>query len=92
MRASLGQRAKLRLERGDWTGADADTALARSGPRGVDAVLPLTVRGRIQAARGDPDALTSLDEAAREADGVGDAQWVTSVVDARSEYLGVVAK
>jgi len=85
----LGQRAKLRLERGDWSGAfaDADTALARSGPRGVNAVLPFTVRGRIQAARGDPEAVTSLDEAARQADRVGDAQWVSPVVDARSEYF-----
>ena len=85
----LGQRAKLRLERGDWSGAfaDADTALARSGPRGVNAVLPFTVRGRIQAARGDPEVVTSLDEAARQADRVGDAQWVSPVVDARSEYF-----
>ena len=85
----LGRRAKLRLERGDWSGAlaDADTALARSGPRGVNAVLPFTVRGRIQAARGDPEAVTSLDEAARQADRVGDAQWVSPVVDARSEYF-----
>jgi len=85
----LGQRAKLRLERGDWSGAfaDADTALARSGPRGVNAVLPFTVRGRIQAARGDPEAMTSLDEAARQADRVGDAQWVSPVVDARAEYF-----
>ena len=85
----LGQRAKLRLECGNWTGAlaDADAALARSGPRGANAVLPFTVQGRIQAARGVPDALTSLDEAARQADRVGDAQWVVPVADARSEYF-----
>ena len=50
-------------------------------------MLPFTVRGRIQAARGDPEAMTSLDEAARQADRVGDAQWVSPVVDARSEYF-----
>ena len=85
----LGQRAKLRLERGDWNGAlaDADTALARSGPRGANAVMSLTVRGRVQAARGAPDALAGLDEAARQADRVGDAQWVVPVADARSEYF-----
>jgi len=85
----LGQRAKLRLERGEWTGAlaDADAALTRSGPRGVSAVLPLTVHGRIQAARGSPDALATLDEAARQADRVRDAQWVAPVADARSEYF-----
>ena len=85
----LGQRAKLRLERGDWSGAlaDADNALARSGPRGVNAVLPFTVRGRIQAARGEPDALTNLDEAARQAHRVGDAQWLAPVADGRSEYF-----
>ena len=86
---SAAQRAKLRLERGDWAGAqaDADNALARSGPRGVNAVLPLTVRGRIQAARGEPDALTSLDEAARQAHRVGDAQWLAPVADGRSDYF-----
>jgi tetratricopeptide (TPR) repeat protein len=85
----LGQRAKLRLERGDWVGAlaDADNALARSGPRGVNAVLPFTVRGRIQAARGEPDALNSLDEAARQAHRVNDAQWLAPVADGRSEYF-----
>ena len=85
----LGGRAKLRFERGDWGGAlaDADATLARSGPRGVNAVLPLVVRGRVQAACGEPAALVTLDEAAREAEGVGDVPMVVPVLDARSEYF-----
>jgi DNA-binding CsgD family transcriptional regulator/tetratricopeptide (TPR) repeat protein len=84
-----GARAKLRLERGDWAGAlaDADATLDRSGPVGVNAVLPLVARGRIQAARGHGDALATLDQAARAAEGVGDVPMVTPVADARSEYF-----
>jgi uncharacterized OsmC-like protein len=82
----LGSRAKLRLERGDWSGAlaDADATLARSGPLGVAAVLPLVVQGRIQAARGDAAALSTLDQAAQAAEGVGDVPLVAPVADARS--------
>jgi len=85
----LGARAKLRLERGDWSGAlaDAEATLVRSGPVGVAAVLPLVVRGRIQAARGHPDAMSTLDQAARAAEGVGDVPLVAPVADARSEYF-----
>ncbi|NHC15669.1 ATP-binding protein [Motilibacter deserti] len=79
----------LRIERGDWSGAlaDASEALARPGLLGVNAVLPLMVRGRILAARGDPRASDVLDEAAREAARVGDAQWVAPVAEARSEHF-----
>ncbi len=84
----LGARAKLRLERGDWTDAltDAEATLARSGLRGVNAALPLVTRGRIEAARGAPDALATLDLALRAAEGVGDVPLVVPVADARAEY------
>jgi DNA-binding CsgD family transcriptional regulator/tetratricopeptide (TPR) repeat protein len=87
--AMLSARSTLRLERGDWSGAlaDADATLAASGRRGVNSILALVARGRIQAARGDPQALATLDEAARAAEGVGDVPFVAPVRDARSEYF-----
>jgi DNA-binding CsgD family transcriptional regulator/tetratricopeptide (TPR) repeat protein len=87
--AMLSTRCKLRLERGEWDGAwaDADVTLAASGRRGVNAILALVTRGRIQAARGDPEALATLDEAARAAEGVGDVPFFAPVADARSEFF-----
>jgi DNA-binding CsgD family transcriptional regulator len=85
----LGSRARLRFERGDWAGAlaDADAALAQPARLGINMVLPLVVRGRIQAARGDAAAPATLDEAARHAEGVEDVVMVAPVADARSELL-----
>ncbi|GGM55299.1 AAA family ATPase [Dactylosporangium sucinum] len=86
---TLGIRSRIRLERGDWDGAlaDADEAIARCGRHGVNAVLPLAMKGRILAARGHPDALPTLDDADREAGRVGYVQFVAPVADGRSEYF-----
>ena len=83
----LGGRARLWLERGDWAAAlaDADEALTSPALLGMNAVLPLVVRGRIEAARGDPHAAATLDEAARHAEGVEDVVMVAPVTDAQSE-------
>ena len=88
-RPVLAARARLRLERGDWTGAlsDAESVLALEGLTGPSAVLALVTRGRILAARGEPDALPILDQAARAAEGVGDVSMLVPVADARSEYF-----
>jgi DNA-binding CsgD family transcriptional regulator/tetratricopeptide (TPR) repeat protein len=85
----LGARARLRLERADWDGAlsDADSVLARAGVTGPSAVQALVARGRIMAARGEPDALSVLDQAAAAAEAVGDVSMQIPVLDARSEYL-----
>jgi DNA-binding CsgD family transcriptional regulator/tetratricopeptide (TPR) repeat protein len=85
----LGSRARLRFERGDWAGAlaDVDAALAQPAGLGINLVLPLVVRGRIEAARGDAAAGATLDEAARHADGAEDAVMVAPVAEARSELL-----
>ena len=85
----LASRARLRVERGDWTGAlsDAESVLAREGVTGPGAVLALVARGRVLAARGEPDALSILDQAARAAEGVGDVSMLVPVADARSEYF-----
>lgn len=84
----LAARAMLRLERGDWDGAlaDAESVLSRAGSSGASAVLAFVARGRILAARGDPDALGYLDQAARAGEAVGDVSMRVPVADARSEY------
>jgi len=83
----LGVRAGVRLVRCDWTGAlaDADAALDRPVRAGVAVVPALVARGRIQAARGEPEALATLDEAARQAERTGEVQRVCPVAAARSE-------
>jgi len=85
----LGARARLRVERGDWTGAlsDADSVLALGGMTGPSAVQALVARGRILTARGEPDALSILDQAAQAAEGLGDVSMLVPVADARSEYF-----
>ncbi|MFC6082657.1 AAA family ATPase [Sphaerisporangium aureirubrum] len=85
----LGVRAGVRLVRCDWPGAlaDASAALDRPARAGVAVVPALVARGRIQAARGEPEALATLDEAARQADRTGEVQRVCPVAAARSEYF-----
>jgi DNA-binding CsgD family transcriptional regulator/type II secretory pathway predicted ATPase ExeA len=84
-------RARLRLDRGDWAGAeqDARAALAEreqlrhAGPVAVDA---LVVLGLLQARRGDPDATGTLEEAAAHAMPSGELQWIGLVAAARAEH------
>jgi DNA-binding CsgD family transcriptional regulator/tetratricopeptide (TPR) repeat protein len=85
----LGARARLRLERGDWAGAlsDAESVVARGGVTGPSAVQALVARGRILAARGEPNALSILDQAQDGADNLGDVSMLVPVADARSEYF-----
>jgi DNA-binding CsgD family transcriptional regulator/tetratricopeptide (TPR) repeat protein len=85
----LAARSTVRLERGDWAGAlgDADRVVTLGGDTGVSAVLALVTRGRISAARGEPEAEALLDQAARAAEGVGDVSMLVPVADARSEYF-----
>jgi DNA-binding CsgD family transcriptional regulator/tetratricopeptide (TPR) repeat protein len=85
----LGARARVRVERGDWDGAlsDADEVLARGGVTGPSAVQALVARGRILAARGEPDAIAVLDLAQRAAEDLADVSMLIPVEDARSEYF-----
>jgi DNA-binding CsgD family transcriptional regulator len=85
----LGVRAGIRFATCDWSGAlaDADAALARPVRVGVAVVPALVARGRIQGARGHPDALSTLDEAAHQAERTGELQWVGPVAAARSEHF-----
>ena len=84
----LGHRARVRLDQGDWTGAeqDARAALAepvKGGARVVDALVPL---GLLQARRGDPDAAATLQEATERAFATSELQWTAPVAAARAEY------
>jgi DNA-binding CsgD family transcriptional regulator len=84
----LGHRARVRLDQGDWTGAeqDARAALAepvKGGARVVDALVPL---GLLRARRGDPDAAATLQEATERAFATSELQWTAPVAAARAEY------
>jgi DNA-binding CsgD family transcriptional regulator len=84
----LGHRARVRLDQGDWAGAeqDARAALAEpveGGARVVDALVPL---GLLQARRGDPEAAATLQEATERAFATAELQWVAPVAVARAEY------
>jgi hypothetical protein len=84
----LGHRARLRLDQGDWVGAeqDAHAALAErvhSSGRLADALVPL---GLLQARRGDPDAMATLQEATEAAFATGELQWTGQVAVARAEH------
>ena len=84
----LGHRARVRLDQGDWTGAeqDAQAALAepvKGGARVVDALVPL---GLLRARRGDPEAAATLQEATERAFATSELQWTAPVAAARAEY------
>jgi len=84
----LGHRARVRLDRGDWAGAEADawTALAEvvtGGARVVDALVPL---GLVQARRGDPQAAATFAEAAARGNATVELQWTAPVAAARAEW------
>ena len=84
----LGNRARLRLNQGDWAGAerDAHAALAErvhTGGRLADALVPLAL---LQARRGDPGAAATLAEATERAFATGELQWTAQVAAARAEY------
>jgi DNA-binding CsgD family transcriptional regulator/tetratricopeptide (TPR) repeat protein len=85
-----GARAEIRFERGDWRGAmaDSDASLAaRAVRRGLNVVAALVVRGRIQSARAEPEALATLDEVARLTAGVHDVQYLRGPAEARAEHF-----
>jgi DNA-binding CsgD family transcriptional regulator/tetratricopeptide (TPR) repeat protein len=87
----LGHRARVRLDRGDWAGAerDAHAALAervQSGGRAAEALEALVTLGLLQARRGDPSAAATLQEATERAFPTGDLQWTGQVAAARAEH------
>ena len=84
----LGHRARVRLDLGDWAGAeeDARAALAEDvhgGARVVDGLVPL---GLVQARRGDPAAAATLQQAAEHGFATIELQWTVPVAAARAEH------
>jgi DNA-binding CsgD family transcriptional regulator/tetratricopeptide (TPR) repeat protein len=84
----LGYRARVRLDQGDWAGAEQDARAAldepvKGGARVVDALVPL---GLLQARRGDPDAAATLQEATERAFATSELQWIAPVAAARAEH------
>jgi DNA-binding CsgD family transcriptional regulator/tetratricopeptide (TPR) repeat protein len=80
--------ARVRLERGDWAGAEALLrTLALDDPSGspVTRIVALTVRGRLRARSGKGEPWTDLEEAARLAQGTADLQRLWPVAAARAE-------
>jgi hypothetical protein len=86
-----GVRGCVRLDLGDWAGAeqDARAALAEWEQRrqgGIGAVYALVALGRLQARRGDPKAAATLQEARERAATTGELQWIGPVATARAEH------
>ena len=84
----LGHRARLRMDEGDWTGAEQDAREALSmqvsgGGRVVDALVPL---GLLQARRGEAGAEATLQEATERAYATSELQWTAPVAVARAEH------
>jgi DNA-binding CsgD family transcriptional regulator len=84
----LGNRALLRLARGDWDGAerDAQAALAERDLTAIRMVEALVALGLLQARRGDPDAAATLQEATERALATTELQWTVPVAAARAEH------
>jgi hypothetical protein len=84
----LATRAELRFLTGEWAAAlaDVDAALAPPNADGPSHIAALLIRGRIQSARGDREALATLDRAAELATRSGEMQYIVPAAAARSEY------
>src|SRR4030095_7868681 len=77
----LGYRARVRLDQGDWAGAeqDARAALAEPGEgggRAVEALEALVTLALLQARRGHPGAADTLQEATERAFSTGELQFL----------------
>jgi DNA-binding CsgD family transcriptional regulator len=67
-------RSLARLRRGDWAGAELDCETVLGQPRTVATtrIVALTTLGRLRARRGDPDAMTPLQDALKLAEPTGE--------------------
>ncbi|HEY7433256.1 MAG TPA: AAA family ATPase [Streptosporangiaceae bacterium] len=84
----IGIRARLRLEQGDWVGAErgAEAALGERGRSTIGMVCALLVLALLRARRGDPEAAATLQEATDAAFATGELQWIGPVAAARAEH------
>lgn len=81
-------RAWLRLDQGDWAGAERDARAALSGAQqpGIGIWFTLVHLGRLQARRGEIAAAGTLAEAGRHAADGGDLLRTARVAAARAEH------
>ncbi|TWJ22936.1 ATP-binding protein [Micromonospora endolithica] len=88
----LGNRARLRLVRGDWAAAlaDADEALAGHDQPGGSLIGALTTRGIIAARRGQAGAYADLALAAERGHATDESQFVAPASAALSEWFWLV--
>jgi predicted ATPase/DNA-binding CsgD family transcriptional regulator len=82
-----GWRARCHLERGNWQEAadDAHTVLGKPHVSTVAKIPALTALAHVRVRRGDPEAMTLLDEALALAIPTGELQRIEPVVTARAE-------
>jgi DNA-binding CsgD family transcriptional regulator len=87
-RQGLGaERARLLLDRGEWTRATdaANLVLSTARTAGMAPFLALTVLGQVRGRRGDPDVWGPLDRALEMAAPSGELQRLALVAAARAE-------
>ncbi|MER7891934.1 AAA family ATPase [Micromonospora sp. NPDC094482] len=90
----LGYRARLRLDRGDWAGAqtDAEQALAGTDQPGGSLIPALVARGRLASRRGELAGPDHLATAARWAERSRELQFVGPVTAALAERYWLAGK
>lgn len=88
LRTLQGDRARARMEQGDWAGADEDINAILSVPwvSAANLIPALIVSGQLRARRGDPSAEIALDQARDQALATGDIQYIASMAAARAEW------
>jgi DNA-binding CsgD family transcriptional regulator len=88
LRTLQGDRARARLDLGDWTGAVDDTTAILSVPwvSAANRIPALIVLGLVRARRGDPGAEVVLDETRDLALATGNIQYIAPMAAARAEW------
>jgi DNA-binding CsgD family transcriptional regulator len=88
LRTLQGDRARARLDLGDWAGAEKDATAILSVPwvSSANRIPALTVLGLLHARRGDPGAEATLDEAHELALATSDIQYIAPMAAARAEW------
>ena len=81
------ERARLRFERGDWSGAEDDArwVLGRPEVPGITQMPALAILAKLNVRRGDRAAIESLGAAWQLASPAGELQRIAPVVTARAE-------